>query len=306
MMKQVISKYQVSMKLVRLKKLFICCVIAMMGLTIIFMIKVTRVWVHQVQYVSPVIPTIYVITPTYYRLEQKADLTRMSNTLLHVHHLHWIVVEDSVEKTKLVTYFLETCGVINTHLNISTPREKRLRGTELPRGVLQRNAGLDWIRTNLDPEVDEGVVYFADDDNTYNRKLFEEMRYTQRVSVWPVGLVGGLKHESPIVKNGKVKGWNAMYMPERNFAIDMAGFGVNINIILNHTKTKFSYSMLPGTLETSFLTALGTKIQDLEPRADGCTKVLVWHTRTEKTKIEKPKDGFLKQYKQEQFADVEV
>jgi len=41
------------------------------------------------------LPVIYVITPTYARAVQKADLTRLANTLLLVPSLHWIVVEDS-------------------------------------------------------------------------------------------------------------------------------------------------------------------------------------------------------------------
>ena len=39
------------------------------------------------------------------------------------------------------------------------------------------------------------MIYFADDDNTYSLEIFEEMRHTQTVSVWPVGLVGGLMVE---------------------------------------------------------------------------------------------------------------
>lgn len=31
-----------------------------------------------------------------------------------------------------------------------------------------------------------------------------QMRGTQRVSVWPVGLVGGMKYERPVVEGGKV------------------------------------------------------------------------------------------------------
>ena len=34
----------------------------------------------------------------------------------------------------------------------------------------------------------EGVIYFADDDNTYSLDIFEEMRSTKTVSVWPVGI----------------------------------------------------------------------------------------------------------------------
>ena len=68
-----------------------------------------------------------------------------------------------------------------------------------PKGVLQRNEGLFWIRENI-PRSKNGIIYFADDDNTYDRDLFEVMRDTKTVSVWPVGLVGGLMVEKPKVK----------------------------------------------------------------------------------------------------------
>jgi len=35
-------------------------------------------------------------------------------------------------------------------------------------------------------------------------ELFEEMRATKKVSVWPVGLVGGIMVEKPIVEKGKI------------------------------------------------------------------------------------------------------
>ena len=38
--------------------------------------------------------TIFMITPTYSRHTQKADMTRLLYTLLHVPNLHWIIVED--------------------------------------------------------------------------------------------------------------------------------------------------------------------------------------------------------------------
>ena len=46
---------------------------------------------------------IYMITPTYPRHTQKADLTRLSYTLAHVPNLHWIIIEDHDSKTDLVT-----------------------------------------------------------------------------------------------------------------------------------------------------------------------------------------------------------
>uniref|UniRef100_D3YY32 Galactosylgalactosylxylosylprotein 3-beta-glucuronosyltransferase n=2 Tax=Mus musculus TaxID=10090 RepID=D3YY32_MOUSE len=49
------------------------------------------------------------------------------------------------------------------------------------------------------------------------------MRTTRKVSVWPVGLVGGRRYERPLVKNGKVVGWYTGWREDRPFAIDMAG-----------------------------------------------------------------------------------
>ena len=46
----------------------------------------------------------------------------------------------------------------------------------------------------------EGVIYFADDDNTYSLDIFEEMRTTKTVSVWPVG-IGKFKVLAPLVEN---------------------------------------------------------------------------------------------------------
>ncbi len=47
-----------------------------------------------------------------------------------------------------------------------------------PRGVVQRNKGLDWLRQHPDQLHHAGVVYFADDDNTYDIRLFEEVTHT--------------------------------------------------------------------------------------------------------------------------------
>ena len=80
------------------------------------------------------LPTIFAITPTYQRFLQKAELTRVSNTFHLVTNFHWIVVEDSAEKTKLVENFLNQSGLDFTHLNIRTPRLLR-RSKSKPRWV---------------------------------------------------------------------------------------------------------------------------------------------------------------------------
>ncbi|TSV15277.1 Galactosylgalactosylxylosylprotein 3-beta-glucuronosyltransferase 1 [Bagarius yarrelli] len=236
---------------------------------------------------SELLPTIYVITPTYTRLVQKADLTRLANTLLHVPNLHWIVVEDSPHRTLLVSRLLRSSGLNHTHLNVEASRFRRMlrhpRGSRGPRGTMQRNLGLLWLRENFNHTLQHpGVVYFADDDNTYSLELFEEMRWTRKVSVWPVAFVGGLRYESPKVNaQGKVYGWSVRFDPHRPFAIDMAGFAVSLQLILSKPQAYFKLTgVKEGSQESSLLEQL-VMLSELEPKADNCTKVLVWHTRTE-------------------------
>ena len=120
------------------------------------------------------IPPIYFITPTYKRLTQKADLIRICQTLMLVPNLVWIVIEDDVRPSELVTNLLEHCSVKSVHLTEKTTSfVSRRQGGGGHRGVDQRNLGLKWIRDNVN-EL-EGVVYFGDDDNTYDIRLFEEV-----------------------------------------------------------------------------------------------------------------------------------
>jgi len=129
---------------------------------------------------SDILPSIHVITPTYTRPVQKAELTRLANTLLHVSNLHWILVEDSNRRTALVSRLLQDTGINYTHLNVETPMNYKVRGDarnpRVPRGTLQRNLALRWLRETLGVNNSQpGVVYFADDDNTYSLELFEEV-----------------------------------------------------------------------------------------------------------------------------------
>ena len=127
------------------------------------------------------IPWIFSITPTYPRFTQKAELIRISQTLQHVTNLHWILVEDSKFRTNLVSKLLQESGLSFTHLNVRTSaqmqKKKGERYNKHHRGVEQRNAGLKWLRENVNPKKTPGVVYFMDDDNTYHKKLFDEVRF---------------------------------------------------------------------------------------------------------------------------------
>ncbi|XP_075040082.1 galactosylgalactosylxylosylprotein 3-beta-glucuronosyltransferase 1-like [Mixophyes fleayi] len=217
----------------------------------------------------PPLPTIFAITPTYARLVQKAELTRIANTFRQVPAFHWIVVEDSDNQTTLVTNFLRTSGIQYTQLCVRTPK-----GVIKARGTLQRNLGLSWLRETFYPEdAPPGVVYFADDDNTYSLEIFEEMRYTKKVSVWPVAFAGGLRYETVKVNSdGKVEGWLVKYDVSRPFAIDMAGFAIHLKLILEKPRSMFRLDVKSGYQESSLLQHLVT-MDELEPKAENCTKV---------------------------------
>ncbi|XP_061433284.1 galactosylgalactosylxylosylprotein 3-beta-glucuronosyltransferase 1-like isoform X3 [Lethenteron reissneri] len=256
---------------------------------------------------DPALPVIFAVTPTYARATQKADLTRLSHTMALVPNLHWLVVEDAPAPSALVSAVLRNAWPLSySHLHMETPKQDPLKPnrsrSSFPRGTFQRNEALRWLRetygnrygshdatgeSGLDPRALNGVVYFADDDNTYSMDIFEEMRHTTNVSVWPVAFVGGLRYESVVVgANGVVTGWKVAYGPTRSFAIDMAGFAINLNLLLQNPKAYFKFHVRSGNQESSLLEQLVTRDQ-LEPKADNCTKVLVWHTRTSKPNFQR-------------------
>ena len=55
-------------------------------------------------------------------------------------------------------------------------KEKPDQDGNFPRGVSNRNAGLEFVLKHAQTTGDtSGVIYFADDDNTYSSMLFEEV-----------------------------------------------------------------------------------------------------------------------------------
>lgn len=242
-------------------------------------------------------PIIYFVTPTYPRREQVAELTRLAQTLMHVPSLYWIVADDNPICNPMVMQLLPRFGIPFTHLASPMPEVYR-KASVVPRGVANRRAALSWIRGN----IKTGVMYFGDDDNTFDLRLFEEIRNTKRVSMFPVGLIGDYGVSSPIVKEGKVIGFYDSWPAKRKFPVDMAGFAVNIEVLL-----KFPNATMPfkaGYEEDMFLRSLGITLEEIEPKADDCTEVLVWHTQTNKKtkpvlRIESAIDTSLKQLLQE-------
>ncbi|XP_052767591.1 galactosylgalactosylxylosylprotein 3-beta-glucuronosyltransferase 3-like isoform X2 [Mya arenaria] len=226
----------------------------------------------QTLHVRKDIPRIYIVTPTHTRLTQKADLTRLSYTLRLVPNIRWIVVEDADQPSDIVKNLLANSELHYTHLFAKTRTESLKKAARRNhRGVNQRNEAISWIRRNAQHP---GVVYFADDDNTYAIRVFEE-----------------------------VVGWHTSF--RRKISTDMAGFAVSLHMLEDHARAQFRATAASGYLEVDFIQQLGVTLSDLEPRADDCTKVLVWHTKTEKPSI-KNEALILKWYNYTSDPNIEV
>ncbi|ETN75455.1 glycosyltransferase family 43, partial [Necator americanus] len=184
--------------------------------------------------VVPLEPLIIVITPTYKRPTRLADMTRFANTLRLVPHVHWIVIEDGAQTVPFVENLLRRSTHNYTYMAIETPSGYPKRGW------YQRTSALWLLRNDTDSilgDHKEGVVYFGDDDNSYDTRLFTDyIRHVKKLGMWAVGLAGGSPVESPEVVNGTVVGYKVRWGPRRKFAVDMAGFAIDLKE--KHEKNK--------------------------------------------------------------------
>ncbi|XP_069974569.1 galactosylgalactosylxylosylprotein 3-beta-glucuronosyltransferase S-like [Penaeus vannamei] len=225
--------------------------------------------------------TIYVITGTYKRSNQIPEMTHLAQTLMLVPDVHWIVAEDTrVDNERLIQYLLST-GISFTYLKTPMPRQL-LKWRHPPKGVPNRRAALSWIRKN----AKTGVVYFADDDNTYDYRLFEEIRSTRGVSMFPVGFVTRLQLSTPVVKGGRFAGWYDGWVIDRKFPVDMAAFAFSVELLQKRPRANMAWSydyqeesILASPLELHHRHRVQGQNQTLDMYA---VRIWVWHTKSVK------------------------
>uniref|UniRef100_A0A1I7YZG9 Galactosylgalactosylxylosylprotein 3-beta-glucuronosyltransferase n=1 Tax=Steinernema glaseri TaxID=37863 RepID=A0A1I7YZG9_9BILA len=262
-------------------------------------IQVTVHRSHESYLISDTVPVvgltqIIVITPTYRRSTRLPDLTRMANTLALVENIYWILVEDGNSKVPAVERLLNRTGIPHAYL------AQKTKPGYPKRGWYQRDSALEFLRGNYSNEVvgnnKHSVVYFGDDDNSYDVRLFNNfIRNVKIAGVWAVGLVGGQLVEAPRVENDSVVGWDVVWNKARKFATDMAGFAVSLDVIKNSTAVfGTSCKRGGGAPETCFLEDLGLKLKDLEPfgfdvKPHHKKELVVWHTKTSQYKYDKKK-----------------
>uniref|UniRef100_A0A0N4UEU9 Galactosylgalactosylxylosylprotein 3-beta-glucuronosyltransferase n=1 Tax=Dracunculus medinensis TaxID=318479 RepID=A0A0N4UEU9_DRAME len=109
-----------------------------------------------------------------YKLKYGKDIHRMEKYLSKINNL----IRDRLPMTKsrnnlpVIYSSISPTYYRKNHRFMLTPANKKLNEADpnwkLPRGVLQRNAALSWLRT-----LETRCLYFGDDDNAYDLRLFE-------------------------------------------------------------------------------------------------------------------------------------
>uniref|UniRef100_A0A915BWC4 Galactosylgalactosylxylosylprotein 3-beta-glucuronosyltransferase n=2 Tax=Parascaris univalens TaxID=6257 RepID=A0A915BWC4_PARUN len=221
---------------------------------------------------------IIVITPTYKRFTRIPDLIRLSQTLMHISKLAWLVIEDGKQISDAVYRILQRSNL--TYCYFAVERNRNFPA----RGWTARQFALRFVLQYFANFSNRAVVYFADDDNTYDVRIFDKfIRKVEKIGVWAVGTVANLLLEAPSVnEEGKVNGWLTKYAPGRSWAIDMAGFAINLELLLQAQGASFvtckrKVSPEPCLLSTLNITKENSQAfgYDENPR-----DILVWHTKS--------------------------
>jgi galactosylgalactosylxylosylprotein 3-beta-glucuronosyltransferase 3 len=214
----------------------------------------------------------------------------------HTSTVHAVTIEVPAEKEKAPR---RRDAAANGNATESFETKTKKKKPPPHRGVAQRNAGLAFARdrdrvraaveigglfgndrASANDALDDPLVYFGDDDNEYDPRVFDEIAKIKKVGVWPVGFPFAMAPthvEAPALDDsGKVVGFYSKFCDKRRYNVDMAGFAMRVSAAKNAT---FSRRSKLGHLEDDFLrAALGDGVTSVfEPLADGATQVLVWH-----------------------------
>lgn len=222
---------------------------------------------------------LIIITPTYTRITRIPDMLNIGTSIVESKiPILWIIIEDSENIDDEIIELLKDLNIKN-FIYVSKKTNPKMKS--YLRGITQRNYALQIIRE----KKIHGIIYFADDDNTYHPKLFQEIYQhknvvydNNKIFVFNVGLIAGKKLEGPIVSSSSTKtvvGWNTEYKKNRRFAIDMAGFAFSTNVLYRYHWLRFQENVPKGEQEDNFLRMFVYDWKYLYPLKTN--KVLVWH-----------------------------
>ena len=204
---------------------------------------------------------LIIITCTYKRSTRNSYIIQLIEHLKNLEDYTWIVVEDAESIDEKLQKILPDNTIYFAF------------GRTNDGGNKQRNAALEYIQ---DSQL-SGIIYNADDDNLYDPELFEEIRKTKRLSVFPVA--GWGRHisdpERPILnQDGEFLHWNSTW--RRKYAVDMGGFAFHSDLLKDLEKPLWKH-MGHGGGESEFIDSIIGSISEVEFLCDKCTKSLVEH-----------------------------
>ena len=153
---------------------------------------------------------LILVTPTYNNPKRILFIQECIHKFSQIKDLTWILCEDGDTIDDTVNELLLKSKIDYHYFSFGPTKDK---------GNEQRNVCYEYIVNNNI----NGIIYNADDDNEYNLLLFDEIKKTKNISIFPVGNLGPNGIERPILENGKIKYWDAGWTTRR-FPIDMAGF----------------------------------------------------------------------------------
>ncbi|XP_063722318.1 galactosylgalactosylxylosylprotein 3-beta-glucuronosyltransferase 3-like [Symsagittifera roscoffensis] len=192
-------------------------------------------------------PRLIVITPTYNRPSQIPDLIRTKQALQLVSNCDWIVVEDANQTNLRVMNYLQDYSsgdFFYTHV-LTEEKYREMKGRT------QRNMGIQLVeqlyakaesqkRNHAETNpFRNAVVYFGDDDNSYDSKFLDLLKGTKRLSLFNVGLITNALLEGPLTENNKIIGFQTSWWVNRKFPVDMAGFAINVGFLHDNNYPKF-------------------------------------------------------------------
>lgn len=82
---------------------------------------------------------------------------------------------------------------------------------------------------------------------------------------------------------GRIIGFFEAWPAKRMWPVDMAGFAINLEVLAQNPNATMPYKA--GYEEDEFLKNIDLRLEQIEPLANNCTEVLVWHTQTKNVKI---------------------
>ena len=110
--------------------------------------------------------------PTYKRQNQRAVLVIQTQVFSTAKGIHLLLAEDSIKKTPWINNLLQKSQIPFSHLTCGNRPSKNCTRF-CARGWTVRNCALEWLNKT---GIEHGVIYFADDDNFYDVRLFDEVR----------------------------------------------------------------------------------------------------------------------------------